>query len=83
MSYDEESFFERNFVTILIIVFLLWIVVGLFFSFYGNYIEVQTFNRLHGTDYTFKEWLFSEHTIKDYYEGKVSNVNLNVKGLEK
>jgi len=83
MSYDEKSFLERNLLEILIFFFLLFIVVGLILSLYGNYIEVQTFNRLHGTDYTFKEWLFTEYTIKDYYEGKVSNVNLNVKGLEK
>ncbi len=48
--------------------------------------EVQVFNRMHGTDYTWQEWFWTESTIKEYIIGPVENqnyqVDLNIKGLK-
>ncbi len=48
--------------------------------------EIQAFNRIHGTDYTWAEWFWAEGTIKNYHLGTVENqnyqVDLNIKGLK-
>ena len=46
-------------------------------AIHANY-EVQAFNRIHSTDYTFGEWYWASQTIKDYHLGTIENKNLNV-----
>ena len=48
--------------------------------------EVEVFNRVHGTDYTWGEWFWAEGAIKEYIIGPVENQNyqidLNINGLK-
>jgi hypothetical protein len=32
-----------------------------------DYYEVKTFNKIYGTNYSFKEWFWAEQTIKNYH----------------
>jgi len=89
----EETFFKDRYggykdwvaplVTGLIIVgiVLLLFVIGTGISAISDYYEVQAFNRIHETNYTFGEWFWAEGTIKDYHLGTVENLNvdLNIK----
>lgn len=68
---------------VLIFVILIGLITGI--SAISDYYEVQAFNRIHGTDYTFGEWFWAEGTIKEYHLGTVENqnyqVDLNIKNL--
>lgn len=63
--------------------FIIGFVVGI--SAIQDKYEVEVFNRMHGTDYTWGEWFWSEGTIKEYITGHVENQNyqidLNIKNL--
>ena len=68
----------------LVVLFIIGIIIGL--TAIQDYYEIQAFNRIHGTDYTFGEWFWGEGLIKKYHLGPVENQNLNIdlniKGLE-
>ena len=63
-------------VLLMIVLILVGITMGIC-AIHANY-EVQAFNRIHSTDYTFGEWFWASQTIKDYHIGTVENKNLNV-----
>ena len=80
----------KDWASVLGVFLIILLAVILFIGFYvgmfaiSDYYEVQAFNRIHGTDYTFGEWFWAEQTIKDYHLGPVenSNINLKIEGLD-
>ena len=82
-DYDVRNFHgycldcsTNRFVAPLIWLVVLIFVIGIASSFITSNIERQTFNKLHDTDYSLKEWIFAREIITDYTEGKVLNVNI-------
>ena len=61
-----------------LILLMIAVITGLFAI--GDYYEVQAFNQIHGSNYSFGEWFWAEGTIKDYHLGKVQNINLDITG---
>lgn len=58
-------------------IFLIFVVLlGTILCTMASYYELQTFNRIHKTNYAFSEWFWGKTVILDYHEGKVSNVNV-------
>lgn len=52
--------------------------IGIGVEAVGSYYEVRAFNNIHGTNYTFGEWFWAEHTIKDYHLGTIENKRYEV-----
>ena len=70
---DDDIF---SFCLIITIFLILMALLGIVLCTMSSYYELQTFNRIHKTNYAFSEWFWGKTVILDYHEGKVSNVNV-------